>query len=119
MSIQNTERFNESLQRLTSEVRTIRCDFAALAAFRARRKEYFRSELITLLFNGLTSDLMARLSRVSKIIIQLRRFGISTAAIQSGSNRISMFPSSRSLPAAESAPRHNLLAHRQDDGCRS
>lgn len=62
--MQNSDRFNESLQRLTGEVRTIRCDFAALAAFRARRKEYFRSALITLLFNGLTSDLMARLSRV-------------------------------------------------------
>jgi hypothetical protein len=64
MSIQNSDRFNESLQRLTGEVRTIRCDFAALAAFRARRKEYFRSELTTLLFNGLKGDLMARLSRV-------------------------------------------------------
>ncbi len=64
MSMQNADRFNESLQRLTSEIRTIRCDLAAHAAFRARRKEYFRSELVYLLFNGLTSDIMARLSRV-------------------------------------------------------
>jgi hypothetical protein len=64
LSNQHTARFNTALQRLTDEAHTLRCDYAALDSWRARRREYHRSRLVTLMSNALKSDLMIRLCRV-------------------------------------------------------